>query len=62
VHRLAAATGVGAVLMLMTLAAAPAAHAADQQVNHFRDVFTEVDPDFCGTGQQIDIAFDIRVT
>jgi hypothetical protein len=62
VRRLAAATGVGAVLTLMTLAAAPAALAADPQVNHFRDVGTDVDPDFCGTGQQIDIAFDIRVT
>jgi hypothetical protein len=62
VHRLAAATGVGAVLMLMTVAAAPAALAADQQVNHFRDVFTDVDPDFCGTGQQIDIAVDVRGT
>ena len=62
VRRLAAATGVGAVLMLMTLAAAPAALAADQQVNHFRDVFTDVDPDFCGTGQQIDIAVDVRGT
>jgi hypothetical protein len=61
-HRLAAATGVGAVLMLMTLAAAPAAHAADPQVNHFRDVGTDVDPDFCGTGQQIDIAFDVLIT
>jgi hypothetical protein len=62
VRRLAAASGAGAVLMLMTLAAAPAALAADQQVNHFRDVFTDVDPDFCGTGQQIDIAVDVRVT
>jgi hypothetical protein len=61
-RRLAAATGVGAVLMLMTLAAPPAALAADQQVNHFRDVFTDVDPDFCGTGQQIDIAVDVRGT
>lgn len=41
---------------------APAALAADQQVNHFRDVFTDVDPDFCGTGQQIDIAVDVRGT
>jgi hypothetical protein len=62
VRRLAAATGVGAVLTLMTLAAAPAALAADPEVNHFRDVFTDVDPDFCGTGQQIDIAGDILVT
>ena len=61
-RRLAAAVGAGSVLLLMTLAAAPAAHAADPEVNHFRDVGTDVDPDFCGTGQQIDIAFDIRVT
>jgi hypothetical protein len=61
-RRLAAPTVAGSVLLLTTLAAAPAAHAADPQVNHFRDVFSEVDPDFCGTGQEIDIAFDIRVT
>ena len=50
------------MLLLMTVAAAPAAHAADPEVNHFRDVGTDVDADFCGTGQQIDIAFDVRVT
>jgi len=28
---------------------------------HFRDVFTDVDDDFCGTGQRIDIAGNVLV-
>jgi hypothetical protein len=46
---------------VLALAGAPPALAAGQDGNHFRDVGTDVDPDFCGTGQQIDIAFDVRV-
>jgi hypothetical protein len=57
--RLAAATGMGVALLAIT--AAPAALAAGQQGNHFRDVGTDVDPDFCGTGQEVDIAFNVRV-
>jgi hypothetical protein len=59
VRRLAAATAVGAAFV--TVVAAPGALAADQQHNHFRDIGTDVDPDFCGTGQQIDIAFNVLV-
>ena len=58
-RRLLAVTGVG--IVLMGLAGAPGALAAGQQGTHFRDVGTEVDPDFCGTGQQIELAFNVRV-
>ena len=46
--------------MLLALAAAPVALGAGQQHNRFHDVGTDVDPDFCGTGQAIEIAFDVR--
>jgi hypothetical protein len=46
-----------AALALMPAAAlaAPPGH------EHFRDVGTGVDPDFCGTGQTINFSFDARV-
>jgi hypothetical protein len=46
-----------AALALMPAAAlaAPPGH------EHFRDVGTFVDEDFCGTGQEIDGSFDVRV-
>jgi hypothetical protein len=58
--RLAAVAGV--VVGVVALAGLPAAIAADQEVNHFRDVGTDTDPNFCGTGKQVDIAFNVRVT
>jgi len=58
-RRFAAATGVAVVLV--AIAATPAALGASPQGNHFRDIGTDVDPDFCGTGKQIDIAFNVRV-
>ena len=36
--------------------------AAPPPIEHFRDVGTDADPDFCGTGQAIEVAFDIRGT
>jgi hypothetical protein len=46
-----------AALALMPAAAlaAPPGH------EHFRDVGSDVDPDFCGTGQAINVSFDARV-
>lgn len=41
--------------MPATALAAPPGH------EHFRDVGTDVDPDFCGTGQTINISFEARV-
>jgi hypothetical protein len=57
-RRLAAAMSLAAASIAFI--AAPAAVAAAPEVNRFHDVGTEVDPDFCGTGVSIDIAFDIR--
>jgi hypothetical protein len=59
VRRLVAATAFG--VALMAVVGAPGALAAGQQHNHFRDIGTDVDPDFCGTGQEIDIAFNVLV-
>jgi hypothetical protein len=58
VRRFIAASG--AAIVLLALAAAPVALGAGQQHSSFHEVGTDVDPDFCGTGQAIDIAFDIR--
>jgi hypothetical protein len=58
VRRFIAASGAG--IVLLALAVTPAALGAGQQHNRFHDVGTDVDPDFCGTGQAIDIAFDVR--
>ena len=46
---------VALALMPATALAAPPGH------EHFRDVGSDVDPNFCGTGQTIDISFDVRV-
>ena len=59
VRRLAAATVVG--VALLALVGAPGALAQGQQHERFHDVGTEVDLNFCGTGQRIDIAFDVWV-
>jgi hypothetical protein len=49
------------VPLTLLLALTPTqASAAPPEVNHFRDVGTDTDPDFCGTGQDVNIAFDIR--
>jgi hypothetical protein len=39
-----------------------AASAAPPEVNQFRDVFTDTDPDFCGTGQTVEVEGDVRIT
>jgi len=40
----------------LALAAVPAAHAANPQVNHFEFSFGFVDPNFCGTGMAVEIS------
>lgn len=35
------------------------AFASPPETIHFRDVGTDVDPDFCGTGQEVEVAFDV---
>ena len=59
VQRLAVATALA--VALMAIAGAPGALAAGQQHNHFRDVGTFVDDDFCETGQTINGAFNVVV-
>ena len=58
-RRLAAATALG--VALMALVGAPGALADGQQHDHFRDVFPDVDDDYCGTGVEIDIAVNVLV-
>lgn len=53
-RRLVSALGVSVVLLLW--AGAPPALAAAPEVNHFTDSWEFVDPDFCGTGQEVEIA------
>jgi hypothetical protein len=57
VRRLSVATAVA--VALMAIAGAPGALAQSQGHDHFRDIGTEVDTDFCGTGQTIDVAFNV---
>jgi hypothetical protein len=59
VRRFAIATAVA--VALTAIAGAPAALAQGQEHNHFRDIGTDVDEDFCETGQAIDIAFNVLV-
>jgi hypothetical protein len=59
VRRLAVAIGVA--VALMAIAGAPTALAQGLQHDHFRDIFPDVDDDFCGTGQEINIAGNVLV-
>jgi hypothetical protein len=49
-------------LLLGVLVAAllPVAASAAPSIEHVRDVGTDVDPDFCGTGETVNVAFDVR--
>jgi hypothetical protein len=49
------------IVAAVVLAIAPAGVLAGGPDEQFRDVGTDVDPDFCGTGAAIDVAFNIRV-
>ena len=57
VRRLAVATALA--VAVLAIAGAPAALAQGQQHDHFRDIGTDVDNDFCGSGQTINFAFNI---
>jgi hypothetical protein len=59
VRRFAVAGGLA--VALMAIAGAPAALAQSQQHDHFRDIFTDVDDDFCGTGETINLAGNVLV-
>jgi hypothetical protein len=58
VRRLATAIALGVALMAGV--AAPGALAAGQQHERFHDTDAFVDPDFCETGQAIEITIDVR--
>ena len=47
--------------MALILALAPLAALAAPSKDHFRDVGTDTDPDFCGTGETVEISFDVLV-
>ena len=55
-------SSLGVAVLALGLVLVPAALAANPDINHFRDVGTDSDPDFCGTGKTVDIAFDVRGT
>lgn len=48
------------VVTAAVLALSPVAASAGPD-EHFLDVGTDTDPDFCGTGQQIDVSFRVHV-
>jgi hypothetical protein len=50
------------VLAALALAVVPASALGAPKATHehIHDVGTDVDPDFCGTGEIVDIAFDVR--
>jgi hypothetical protein len=52
--------GLIGALIAAVLVLAPVAASAGPD-DHFVDVGTDTDPDFCGTGQQIDISFRVRI-
>jgi hypothetical protein len=59
VRRLAVA--LAAIVGMLAAVGAPEALAAGQEHDHFRDIGTFVDDDFCGTGQEVDGAFNVVV-
>jgi hypothetical protein len=59
VRRFAVAAGVA--VALMAIGGAPSALAQGQQHDRFRDIFTDVDDDFCGTGETINVAGNVLV-
>lgn len=58
----AVAVIVSTVAVALAIVAAPAAHAANSQVVHFKFSGTDSDNDFCGTGKTIDLSFEGVVT
>jgi hypothetical protein len=49
---------LGVVALVLALAPVAASAGPDE---HFLDVGTDTDPDFCGSGQEVDISFRVRV-
>jgi hypothetical protein len=55
------AVALAAVVAFLAPVATPGAIAAGPEHDHFRDIGTFVDDDFCGTGQEVDGAFNVVV-
>jgi hypothetical protein len=53
---------LGVSLVLLVWSAAPPALAANPEVNRFTDSWSDVDPDFCGTGVSVSFEGSARVT
>jgi hypothetical protein len=53
---------IGMVVTALALGGAPAAVAANPDVNHFTDVDSFTDEDFCGTGEAVEISVSVRGT
>ena len=54
-------TLMGIAIAALVLGAAPAAQAANPDVNRRTEIGGFSDPDFCGTGQTVEVSFNIRV-
>jgi hypothetical protein len=52
---------IGIAVASLVLGTAPAAQAANPDVHRSTDVGGFADPDFCGTGQTVDVSFNVRV-
>jgi hypothetical protein len=52
---------IGIAVAARVLGAAPAAQAANPDVNRRIEIGGYVDPDFCGTGQAVDVSFTVQV-
>jgi hypothetical protein len=55
------ATLIGIAVASLVLGAAPAAHAANPDVNHRTEIGGFSDPDFCGSGRTVDVSFEVNV-
>jgi hypothetical protein len=50
------------IIVALGLGAMPSAFAANPDVNHFSDTFSETVDDFCGTGQPVEVSTFLRIT
>lgn len=55
------ATLIGIAVAALVLGAAPGAQAASPDVDRHTDVGGFTDPDYCGTGQTVDVGFEVHV-
>jgi len=54
------ATFIGVAVLALTMGTAPAAQAANPGVNQVIDIGSFTDPDYCGTGQVVDVSFSFE--